>query len=60
MVRRRWFLSIGAAALALGLGALGLHAARGGTDDDCCCVTNDQGKLVCTITDEVLEDCCCN
>ena len=60
MVRRKLFRSIGAAALALGLGAVALHAARGGTDDGCCCVTNDQGKLVCTITDEVLEECCCN
>ncbi len=59
MVRRKLFRSIGAAALTLGLGAVSLHAARGGTDDDCCCVTNDQGKLVCTITDEVLEECCC-
>ena len=59
MTRRKWFLGIGTTALALVLGAFGLHAAQSNTDEGCCCVTNDQGQLVCTITNEVLDECCC-
>ena len=28
-------------------------------DGGCCCIVNDAGQLVCTITGEVLERCCC-
>ena len=31
----------------------------GSTEGGCCCIVNDAGQLVCTITGEVLERCCC-
>ena len=48
--------------LALALGAFGLaqpaHAADDRPTEACCCVVQD-GNLVCTISGEVLEECCC-
>jgi len=29
-----------------------------GSADDCCCIVED-GKLICTETGEVLDECCC-
>ncbi len=40
---------------------LGLTAAANSPDkatSDCCCVVED-GQLICTITGEVLDECCC-
>jgi hypothetical protein len=55
---KKLFLSL---PLALALGAVGpafspAHAAK--DRDDCCCVERD-GRLVCTITGEILDECCC-
>ncbi|MBI2481109.1 MAG: hypothetical protein HYV60_21480 [Planctomycetia bacterium] len=55
-------LFIGLFALALttvaGLGMTVAANSPAKTADDCCCVVED-GQLVCTITGEVLEKCCC-
>lgn len=44
---------------AAGLALAGAAAAASPRADGCCCITNDAGQLVCTITGEVLETCCC-
>lgn len=58
---RRSFLS-GLIALALTtVAGLGWTVAANSPDKatgDCCCVVED-GQLICTITDEVLDKCCC-
>ncbi len=44
----------------LGIALAGTVALATPGGDECCCVTNDAGQLVCTITGEVLETCCCD
>ena len=58
--RRSLFTGLVALALTTVAG-LGLTAAANSpakASDDCCCVVED-GQLICTITGEVLEECCC-
>ncbi len=43
----------------MGLALAGAAALATPADDGCCCIVNDTGQLVCTITGEVLETCCC-
>lgn len=43
----------------LGIGLAGAAALATAQNDECCCVVNDDGKLVCTETGQVLETCCC-
>lgn len=44
---------------AMGLALAGAAAAATPRNDGRCCLLNDTGQLVCTITGEVLEACCC-
>ncbi len=41
------------------VGIVGATAFAGSPDDACCCVTTDNGALVCTLTGEIQETCCC-
>lgn len=43
----------------MGLALAGAVAAASPKSDACCRVTNDAGQLVCTITGQVLDKCCC-
>ena len=44
----------------MGVALAGAAALATPADDGCCCIVNDTGQLVCTITGEVLESCCCD
>ena len=58
--RRSLFSGLVALAFAAVAG-LGLTAAANSPDKatgDCCCVV-EEGQLICTITGEVLDECCC-
>ncbi len=54
---RRILVAMLAPALALAWAGAAVTPTRG--SDGCCCIVNDAGQLVCTITGEVLETCCC-
>ena len=41
------------------VGIVTATAFAGAANDACCCVTTDNGALVCTVTGEVQETCCC-
>ena len=43
----------------LGVALAGAAAFAAPRNDGCCCIVNDTGQLVCTITGEVLDTCCC-
>ena len=44
----------------MGLALAGAAALATPADDRRCGIVNDTGQLVCTITGEVLETCCCD
>lgn len=58
--RRGWFGGLFAlmAASLDGVGMTAVDQTPRTRPDDCCCIVED-GKLICTITGEVLEECCC-
>ena len=43
----------------LAVSLAGAAALATSSDENCCRNVNDDGKLVCTITGQVLETCCC-
>lgn len=58
--RRGWFGAL-FGLLTVALAGVGLAAAvqrPAPKTDDCCCIVRD-GQLICTITGEVLDECCC-
>ncbi len=62
MNRCKLFASLlaAAAAVAAGLGitAAAVDSTDGWPNEGCCCIEQD-GRLICTITGEVLDECCC-
>ncbi len=57
-MKRRVLIAMLAPVLALAWANAGVPPTRS-SDTGCCCIVNDAGQLVCTITGEVLERCCC-
>ncbi len=43
----------------LGIALVAAAASTTPGGEKCCCIVNDAGQLVCTITGEVLDTCCC-
>jgi hypothetical protein len=57
--RRNLFAGLAAAMLAVtGLGMTVAAQGKGAMSENCCCVVED-GQFLCTITGELMEECCC-